>query len=60
MVPSVVFATNRALPRALNAMPFAPSGRPDGCTRPHGPGPVVPRSSGLDDQAATDPSREIR
>ena len=59
-VPSVVLFTNMAVPRALKAIPFAPSGSPEGCTTPHGPGPVVPFNSGLADQAVTDPLREMR
>src|SRR5712692_7055313 len=52
MVPRSVFATSRS-PCLLNSIPLAPSGPNEGtagCTRPHGPADVVPKSSGLSDQ----------
>src|SRR5207245_9269539 len=50
--PKSVFATNIS-PRLLKAIPFAPNGPNDGtagCTRPQGPGAVVPFNSVLSDR----------
>src|SRR5207245_320941 len=60
--PKSVFATNIS-PRLLKAIPFAPNGPNDGtagCTRPQGPGAVVPFNSVLSDHILKWPSLSRR